>query len=271
MFPYPFSFLGAAESGLAQLDNGFYMEFDGVDDTFLFQNEYFMPSVINQDDGQHVGSLSFWFRLIPDSQFTAMLAFNAAFAGPYLRFFFRSGATWTGTSVYLAIQQYGADTDGGGGGEVGAQYFLYDQGYTTYGTSNVDWDKNVWYHCAWVFDKDASNRATLYLNNVAYPVPDTVGSLNGLRTQSGPVPYSLPYTATASAIANNCTIGSYYYYNGTQYGNWSGKMDEVAIFDYALTDDDVENIYNATDFVTDKCADLSSMSTPPIAWYRLGD
>ena len=32
MFPYPFSFLGAAESGLDQLDNGFYMEFDGVDD-----------------------------------------------------------------------------------------------------------------------------------------------------------------------------------------------------------------------------------------------
>ena len=32
MFPYPFSFLSAAESGLDQLDNGFYMEFDGVDD-----------------------------------------------------------------------------------------------------------------------------------------------------------------------------------------------------------------------------------------------
>ena len=56
-------------------------------------------------------------------------------------------------------------------------------------------------------------------------------------------------------------------------GSWftSGNIDEVAIWDIALTAGDITEIYNATDFVTDKGADLSSMSTPPIAWYRLGD
>ena len=270
MFPYPFSFLGAAESGLAQLDNGFYMEFDGVDDAFLFQNEYFMPSVINQDDGQHVGSLSFWFKLPDPAPLGSMLAFNAKFAGPYLRFFFQSSIGWADVNTYMQIVHYGADTDGGGGGEMGVTYKLYDQAFGTYGTSSVDWQPDTWYHCAWVFDKDATNRTTLYLDGHPYPLPNTTGSTDGART-IGDVPYSLPYTATASAVANNCTIGSYYFYNGTQYGNWSGKMDEVSIFDYALTAPDVADIYNATDFVTDKCADLSSMSTPPIAWYRMGD
>ena len=48
-----------------------------------------------------------------------------------------------------------------------------------------------------------------------------------------------------------------------------GKMDEIALFDYALSASDVQDIYDATD--TNLIADLSSMSTPPIAWYRMGD
>jgi hypothetical protein len=50
---------------------------------------------------------------------------------------------------------------------------------------------------------------------------------------------------------------------------WNGKIDEVAIFDYALDSDQIEEIYNATS--TGKTADLSDMATPPVAWYRMGD
>ena len=52
---------------------------------------------------------------------------------------------------------------------------------------------------------------------------------------------------------------------------FEGLMDEFAVFDYKLELSDVTEIYNATDFGTDKCADLSSMTTPPVAWYRMGD
>ena len=47
------------------------------------------------------------------------------------------------------------------------------------------------------------------------------------------------------------------------------NVDEVAIFDYTLDADQIEEIYNATS--TGKTADLSTMATPPIAWYRMGD
>ena len=49
----------------------------------------------------------------------------------------------------------------------------------------------------------------------------------------------------------------------------NGLIDEVAIFNYALDSDQIDEIYNATS--TGKTADLSSMATPPVAWYRMGD
>ena len=50
---------------------------------------------------------------------------------------------------------------------------------------------------------------------------------------------------------------------------FSGNIDEVAIFDYALDSDQVDEIYNATS--SGKTADLSALDTPPVAWYRMGD
>ena len=53
---------------------------------------------------------------------------------------------------------------------------------------------------------------------------------------------------------------------------YDGNIDEVAIFDYELSASDVSDIYNATSAgAPDKTADLSSMTTPPVAWYRMGD
>ncbi len=52
-----------------------------------------------------------------------------------------------------------------------------------------------------------------------------------------------------------------------------GKIDEVAIFNTALTAPKVLSIYNATEIVggVNKTADLSQLTTPPIKWYRMGD
>jgi len=54
----------------------------------------------------------------------------------------------------------------------------------------------------------------------------------------------------------------------TQY-QWVGKIDEAAVFNTALTAQEVLGIYNATE--AGKTADLNDLTTPPIKWYRMGD
>ena len=49
----------------------------------------------------------------------------------------------------------------------------------------------------------------------------------------------------------------------------AGNLDELAVFNYALTGAEVLSIYNAT--TTGKTADLSQLTTPPVKWYRMGD
>lgn len=76
-------------------------------------------------------------------------------------------------------------------------------------------------------------------------------------------------TASASQIVYNAdtetVIGEYR--AGTDY--FGGKIDEVALFDTALTEEKVQSIYNATE--TGKTADLNDLTTPPVKWYRMGD
>ena len=69
--------------------------------------------------------------------------------------------------------------------------------------------------------------------------------------------FTFKYIGAAASISN-------YYLNGS--------MDEVAIFDYALTSKQIkQDIYEGT--TTGKTADLNNISnlTPPVAWYRMGD
>ncbi len=55
-------------------------------------------------------------------------------------------------------------------------------------------------------------------------------------------------------------------------GYWSGKLDEIGVWESILTSDDITEIYNATSAGSPaKTADLSTMATPPVAWYRMGD
>ena len=53
--------------------------------------------------------------------------------------------------------------------------------------------------------------------------------------------------------------------------NFNGLIDEVAIFNVALTEQEVQSIYNATAVVdgVNKTGDLSQLTTPPVAWYRM--
>jgi hypothetical protein len=53
--------------------------------------------------------------------------------------------------------------------------------------------------------------------------------------------------------------------------NFNGLIDEVGIFNTALTEAEILSIYNATAVVggVNKTADLSQLTTPPVAWYRM--
>ena len=90
----------------------------------------------------------------------------------------------------------------------------------------------------------------LYRNGVEY---------NGSRpTQNGTINTNNPGV-----------IGKWY--NSLHY--FKGNIDEVGIFNTALTDTEIERIYNATALVGGvvKTADLSQLTTPPLKWYRMGD
>ena len=72
--------------------------------------------------------------------------------------------------------------------------------------------------------------------------------------------------AVASSIGQ---IGKYFNLGAF----WNGKLDEVALFNTALTATQLLSIYNATEVVSgvNKTADLNDLTTPPVKWYRMGD
>ena len=83
--------------------------------------------------------------------------------------------------------------------------------------------------------------------------------LDGVKQNGSPVTVVAPNTN----IGNSFKIGEYF--GGSYF--WNGYLDEIGLFNIALTQEQVESIYNAT--TTGKTADLSSLS--PVAWYRMGD
>ncbi len=72
------------------------------------------------------------------------------------------------------------------------------------------------------------------------------------------------FSATPDVVNINNTIGS-----STGSGGVAGSMDEVAVWNSALSEGTIEAIYNTTNDNPGKVADLSE--TPegvPVAWYR---
>ena len=94
----------------------------------------------------------------------------------------------------------------------------------------------------------SADRVKLYIDGV-FLAPTIVG---------GTIPTSVNLTNM------NNTIGV-----SAQNKFYRGNIDELAIFNYSLTEADALSIYDATE--TGKTADLNTLSTPPVAWYRMGD
>ena len=107
-----------------------------------------------------------------------------------------------------------------------------------------------WHHFVGVFESDSNkiyHNGGLVATSTAAQIPTTMPSTfgNGFKIGSDSAPSE--------------TFGA-------------GNIDEVAIFNYALTPKQIkEDIYNAS--TTGKTADLNNNSnlTAPVAWYRMGD
>jgi hypothetical protein len=106
-----------------------------------------------------------------------------------------------------------------------------------------------WYHFVGVYD---GSNVLLYVNGALF---------DGTSTLTG----SLQNTTSEFFIGKRG-------FSTTNTG-FDGKLDEVAVFNTALTAQEVKSIYLATGIVSgaSKTADLDDLTTPPIAWYRMGD
>jgi len=198
-----------AATGLADVDNLYSMEFDGVDD--YVDTSYIIPTISEW-------SVSFWTKIIDPSNSNYYYYINA-----------RNSST-TGLLVWS-----------GDGSASSQRRFTAKINATTITFSVTSFA--TWYNI--VITGDGSN-LTAYVDGV--PVATTAIS-------------TLFPTLTYTTKIGSNKDGTNYFFNG--------NIDEVAIFDYELSVSDISDIYNTTS--TGKTADLSSMSTPPIVWYRMGD
>jgi len=106
---------------------------------------------------------------------------------------------------------------------------------------------SVWQHLVVTYESGVGIK--IYLNGTA----QSSGTLSGTTVNPTPSEFT---------IGRDGASGSF-----TRFLN--GKLDELAVFNTALTAQDVSSIYNATE--TGKTADLNDLTTPPIKWYRMGD
>ena len=117
--------------------------------------------------------------------------------------------------------------------------------------------ENVWYHIVATSDGSVYK---LYVNGQLQTLTILGGSNNG------------DWVSDFSSTADKGTIGSLNR-TGPSEDLFSGKIDEVAVFNTALTAQEVKKIYYATEIVSgvSKTADLNDLTTPPVKWYRMGD
>ena len=107
-------------------------------------------------------------------------------------------------------------------------------------------DTTSWHHLVCVFKSGDITNSKIYLDGV-----------DQTTTNVGTFPSSLSLTGLKTII------GAYHSINQV----FQGKIDELSVFNTALTAQEVQSIYNATE--TGKTADLNDLTTPPVAWYRM--
>ena len=138
-------------------------------------------------------------------------------------------------------------------------YFVVYNGTTAYGVYVYSSDANYvnirdnnWHHITAVYTPSTS--VALFIDG------------NFVKSNTTNIPASVNF------VNNNLNIGRRPQSGGANYHQ--GELDEVAIFDKALTAGQIFNdLYQPTSTATNKTADLvNNPNLPtPVAWYRMGD
>lgn len=202
--------LTGGSAGLAQVNNVYSMEFDGVNDVINCGNDSSL---------QITGAMtvSYWFK------------------------------GQTGSASVGGVGKLGASGNRGFCLDcIGTITFYIAQNTTSlFSLSYSNTPDNNWHHLVGVYNPSTS--VQIYLDGVL------------VKEQLVSIPAS-QYNGS-----NNLQIGA----RGDSTGFFNGSIDEVGIFNTALTDAEILSIYNATE--TGKTADLNDLTTPPVAWLRMGD
>lgn len=174
-----------------------------------------------------------------------------------ISYWIRTTATFTNYQSYFAI---------GVNVSYNAGAFNYSAGRLNYGTTELvvavqgngsasgttALNDGQWHHVVQVYTDNGNNtqRVRIYVDGNTTPEVDLASTLS----------YA-PLTSDLFIGARNASADKAF----------PGFIDEVGVFDYELQTSDIENIYNITNDDPTQAADLSTLSTPPIAWYRMGD
>jgi len=129
-----------------------------------------------------------------------------------------------------------------------------------------EYNLGEWNHIAVAYDN--ANGLTLYLNNgtpVNYQIAGSGGNAPLIYTNGALIKTGV----TIGSAAGSGSVAS----PGPPSQFFNGTIDEVGIFNTTLTQTQVTAIYSGTATVggVAKTANLNSLPTPPIKWYRMGD
>ena len=242
---------GAA--GLAQINNLNSMSFDGTSD-------FIKADGIGSLMGNSTNKLSFscWVK-IPDNLVSA----DGVFAIATDSYMANQGTINKGFQFTIA---YSAYPTGVTFFDVQLDHYRLTRFSPIIYPDNVPITKqmggNVYNHIAMVYD------GTIGVNNSGNRSsdPDRLKLyINGIRLTSisiqGSNPDVLPLTEANLFIGKSKSSPSFL----------NGNINEFALWKASLTESEILSIYNATAVVdgVNKTADLSELTTPPVAWYRM--
>lgn len=231
---------GGGGGSLATISNAFSMFFD------VSSNDQFVVSPTQEFEIDTKDfSYSFWFKFESNGGIYNERPLLTLYFTP-VDGFINTNYRWAGGAVArnqggsgLQFRWYGYEADTGGT----VVQSLLSPPDTTYFTPGT------WYHYTVNFfgkTKNSTNRTKID------------GYINGQLVKTM---YTNSTLAKFSGV--NKTVGSLS-------SDWTG--DEIAFFTSSLDASTIESIYSASlPLGSNTTADLSTLSTPPVAWYRMGD
>ena len=215
------------------LANVYSMEFNGVDEYYVNNFANFPANLTDNF------SVSFWVKMAPmtGSNYTRRHPVSVT-----------TSVSDLDQSVHVRVWGYNT------------QYKVRIVGSLSGGgEGTTDISDNQWHNIIYTYNYDAGT--TYYTVNIYVDGNTTPEVTAVMRTTGG---YATQGLHTIGVLSDyvapyNLNAGTYF----------PGFIDEVGLFDYVLTTSQIQEIYNAT--ASGVTANLSTMATPPVAWYRMGD